>query len=107
MKALGYIRVSTADQSTSLEVQTQKIQDYCKFRGIELIHIYTDENVSGGKPFYQRAGGAEANNMLINTDVKTIICIKPDRLFRSVKDALITVDDWAENGIALHIVDLG
>jgi DNA invertase Pin-like site-specific DNA recombinase len=107
MKALGYIRVSTADQSTSLEVQTQKIQDYCKFRGIELTHIYTDEDVSGGKPFYQRAGGAEANNTLVNTDVKTIICVKPDRLFRSVKDALITVDDWSHEKVSLHIIDLG
>lgn len=107
MKALGYIRVSTADQGNSLEVQTRKIQDYCNFRGITLEHIYTDEDVSGGKPFYSRAGGAEANNALINSDIKTIVCVKPDRLFRSVKDALITVDDWSNNKISLHIIDLG
>lgn len=107
MKAIGYIRVSTADQGNSLEVQTRKIQDYCNFRGITLEHIYTDEDVSGGKPFYSRAGGAEANNALINSDIKTIVCVKPDRLFRSVKDALITVDDWSNNKISLHIIDLG
>ena len=107
MKAIGYIRVSTADQGNSLKVQTKKIQDYCNFRGITLEHIYTDEDVSGGKPFYSRAGGAEANNALINSDIKTIVCVKPDRLFRSVKDALITVDDWSNNKISLHVIDLG
>lgn len=107
MKAIGYIRVSTADQSNSLEVQTEKIINYCKFKNILLMDIFTDEDVSGGKPFYNREGGSNANSKLINSDVKTIICVKPDRLFRNVKDALITVDDWEQNNISLHIIDMG
>lgn len=106
-KAIGYIRVSTADQANSLEVQTKRIQDYCYFKEIDLQKIYVDEDVSGGKPFYSRQGGSEANKALINSEVSTIVCVKPDRLFRNVKDALITVDDWSANKIALHIVDLG
>lgn len=106
-KAIGYIRVSTSDQANSLEVQQKKIIDYCQFKDIDLVRIYIDEDVSGGKPFYSRQGGSEANKALVNSEVNTIVCVKPDRLFRNVKDALITVDDWSENKISLHIVDLG
>jgi len=105
VKAIAYIRVSTADQANSLEVQTKKIQDYCKFRGIELVEIFIDEDVSGGKPFIERKGGAAANAAL--KDIKIIISVKPDRLFRNVKDALITVDEWSQQDVSLHIIDLG
>ena len=107
MKAVGYIRVSTADQANSLEVQTKKIKDYAKFKGLTLTEIFVDEDVSGGKPFDARQGGAKANRELKKSDVNIIIAVKPDRLFRSVKDALIVVDEWAEKNIALHIIDLG
>lgn len=106
-KAVAYIRVSTADQANSLEVQTKRIHDYCSFREIELTKIFIDEDVSGGKPFDKRAGGAAANLALEQDGIDTIIAVKPDRLFRSVKDALITVDDWDQNNISLHLIDLG
>lgn len=105
MKAIGYIRVSTADQANSLEVQTKKIQDYCKFREIELAEIFVDEDVSGGKPFIERKGGAAANEAL--KGIKIIISVKPDRLFRNVKDALITVDEWSQKDVSLHVIDMG
>ncbi len=105
-KAIAYLRVSTSDQANSLEVQEAKIRNYCKFKEIELVEVFADEDVSGGKPFYERKGGAEANAALMS-GVKSIICVKPDRMFRNVKDSLITVDDWSNEGISLHIVDLG
>lgn len=106
-KACAYIRVSTDDQSNSIEVQRKKIQEYCLFKNIELVQIFTDEGVSGGTSFYTRAGGAAANSLLLNSDIKIIICVKPDRMFRSVKDSLIVVDDWNQKNISLHIIDLG
>ncbi len=106
MKTIGYIRVSTADQANSLEVQTKRIQDYCTFKQMELTEIFVDEDVSGGKPFNDRKGGSEANKALSN-GIDTIVCVKPDRLFRNVKDSLITVDEWSEIGVSLHIIDLG
>jgi DNA invertase Pin-like site-specific DNA recombinase len=105
-RAVGYIRVSTSDQANSLEVQEKRIRDYCKFKKIELTEIFTDEDVSGGKPFYERKGGDAANSALIG-GIDTIIAVKPDRMFRNVKDALITMDDWTENDISLHLVDMG
>jgi len=105
-KCIAYIRVSTSDQSNSLEVQKKKIAEYCAFKELEVVEFIADEDVSGGKEFYKRPGGRIAQKHF-NNGVTTIVAIKPDRLFRNVKDALITVDDWNKEEIDLHIVDLG
>lgn len=106
-KAIGYIRVSTADQSNSLEVQTKQIKNYCIFQDIELVEIFVDKDVSGGKPFNTRGAGIEVNEALKNLDINTVISTKPDRFFRDVKDALETVDIWSAKKIGLHMIDLG
>lgn len=105
MKTLGYIRVSTKDQKDSIIVQENKIREYCRFKNINLNQIITDEDISGGTPFRERPGGSQIFNSLSAGD--TIISIKPDRLFRNVQDALLTVDHWDHHNISLHIIDLG
>jgi len=103
--AIGYIRVSTADQENSLEVQQLQIKEYARFKGITITEIFVDENISGGTEFNNRPAGKRLQAMLLET--RNIIAIKPDRLFRNLKDALITTDEWNENDITLHIVDMG
>lgn len=105
MKTLGYIRVSTKDQKDSIIVQENKIREYCRFKNIHLNQIITDEDISGGTPFRERPGGSQIFNSLSAGD--TLISIKPDRLFRNVQDALLTVDHWDHHNISLHIIDLG
>lgn len=105
MKTIGYIRVSTKDQKNSITVQENKIREYCRFKNINLNQIITDEDISGGTPFRERPGGSQIFQSLIAGD--SIISIKPDRLFRNVQDALLTVDHWDSKNIALHIIDLG
>lgn len=105
-KCVAYIRVSTGDQNNSLIVQEKKIIEYCRFKELDLVEIIADEDVSGGKEFNKRPGGSKICQHFEN-GIKTIIAIKPDRLFRNVKDALITVDDWTEQEIDLHIIDMG
>ena len=59
--AIGYIRVSSEEQADSglgLEAQRQKIQPYCTLKGLELVEVYEDAGVSGGKPLDRRAAGA-------------------------------------------------
>jgi len=38
--------------------------------------------------------------------IKTIIVLKLDRIFRDVKDSLITIDEWGNEGISLSVVDM-
>lgn len=103
-KCYGYIRVSTELQDNSLKVQEQRIKDYCAFNHLELVELLIDENISGFKPIYKRPAGQKLQNLY---EVKNIVAIKPDRLFRNTKDALITIDDWDEQGVILHFADVG
>jgi site-specific DNA recombinase len=105
-KCILYIRVSTADQTNSLQAQESRLKDYCKFQNLEIVDTIIDEDVSGGKPFLDREGGKKANQIL-NRGIKTIVVLKLDRIFRDVKDSLITVDEWVSKDISLHIVDMG
>lgn len=106
-KAIGYIRVSTDDQKASLEVQHERIINYCKFQDISLTEIITDEDVSGFIEFAKRPGGSKATALLNAGTISTIIAIKPDRLFRNTIDGLTTVALWNEQDIDLHIIDMG
>lgn len=103
MKAIGYVRVSTEEQADSglgLEAQRQRIAAYCTLKGIELVEVFADEGVSGGKALATRPAGAK----LLATARKTkavVISAKFDRLFRSVADAANTIADFDKKGIEL------
>ena len=51
MKAIGYVRVSTEEQTNgvSLEAQEAKIRAWCTLHDAELVAIYRDEGISGYK----------------------------------------------------------
>jgi site-specific DNA recombinase len=105
-KAIIYLRVSSGDQSNSLDVQKSRLEEYCRFKGLEIIEVIIDEDISGHKPFYERPGGGRAKQLFYE-GVKTIVVLKVDRIFRNVKDSLITIDEWGDKDISLHITDLG
>lgn len=107
MSAVGYIRVSTAEQVRSglgLEAQRARISDYCRMRDLPLLEVYADEGVSGGSRLASRPAGAA---MLADTRAKHVILAKLDRGFRNAVDCMATVDEWERRGVTLHIVDLG
>jgi DNA invertase Pin-like site-specific DNA recombinase len=107
-KAVGYIRVSTDDQSNSLEMQKQRIEDYCRFKGLVLDELFIDEDVSGSKPLVSRPAGSRLSERLADDlRIKHVIALKLDRVFRKAVDALKTNEEWDEAGIAMHLVDMG
>jgi DNA invertase Pin-like site-specific DNA recombinase len=58
--ALGYVRVSTDEQSErglGLEAQRQRIQTNCEMKGLRLATIFEDPGLSGGKPLGSRSAG--------------------------------------------------
>ena len=90
-----YIRVSTLDQSTQL--QRKELLEYIEHRGWELIEIY-DEKVSGAtanRPQFQKMM-ADARKRRFDT----LVCFKLDRLFRSVKGMVSTLEELQELGVA-------
>lgn len=112
MIAYGYARVSTEEQvagGVSLDAQQERIRQFAQQRGMDLAHIYVDEGVSGGTPLKQRPMGGQLAARVAASRVKcAVIVVKVDRLSRSVRDCLEVVDDdFAKQGAALYIVDLG
>lgn len=105
-KVYGYVRVSTQDQENSLEVQEKRIREYCQFKHLDLVEIFVDENVSGYSEFEKRPEGCKLTKLLTK-NVKAIVAVKPDRLFRNTSDALLTVESWDKMGIELHMIDIG
>ena len=52
MNVIGYVRVSTQGQAKdgySLSYQQDEIRSYCEQQGWNLLHIFTDEGISGAK----------------------------------------------------------
>lgn len=107
-KAFGYIRVSTDNQNDSLEVQLQRIKDFCAYNKIELIGIFIDEDVSGYMPIAERPQGKEMVTRLAKGEAAAVVGVKIDRLFRNTVDALITAELWCkQKKYDLFIADQG
>lgn len=91
-----YVRVSTISQSTDL--QLNEIKQYLSSKGVTEYSIYNDSGISGTtnkRPALQ--------SLLKDVKDKKIGCVvvwKLDRLFRSLKDLINTLQDWEANGIS-------
>ncbi len=110
MKAIGYVRCSTQEQSDSglgLEAQRKRIRAYATLKGLRLVDIIEDAAVSGGKPLASRDGGGRLLEVLRQRRADSVVMLKLDRGFRNAGDCLTTVEQWERKGIALHVADLG
>ena len=105
----GYIRVSSMTQTdgSSLDVQKAQIEAYCALKGFELVNVYCDAAVSGGKPISGRPEGSKLMASIENGEIQAMIICKLDRGFRNTIDCLQTVDALDKLNVALHIVDMG
>ena len=108
MAVYGYARVSTqrqAEEGESLGVQRRQIEGYTTMLGLEAPQFFVEEGVSGSKPLSERPAAKQLLAALQPGDV--IISAKLDRMFRSALDALGNLNALKEQGVALHLIDLG
>lgn len=95
-----YTRVSTEEQATSgisLEAQKEKLRQYCNFNRWAIIKEYIDAGLSGGtlnRPGLQQLL-VDAKKGLINV----VLVYKLDRLSRSLRDIILTMDDFRQYNI--------
>lgn len=110
-RAIGYTRVSTgrqANEGVSMDMQEAKIRAYCIYKGYNLVHIYSDEGISGsGK--VERPGLDEVRAWCgIHTHDHppvAVVIYSLSRFTRSTKELLDFVDEFVINGkIELHSV---
>lgn len=87
MKVVGYVRVSSdrqAETQLSLDAQRQQIVSYCLASNLQIIDIYCDEGVSGGKDETQREGLQQVLAAITEGRAEAVAVAKRDRLSRAV-----------------------
>lgn len=102
MKAIGYIRVSTADQADSglsLQYQESKIRAYCEAMDMHLVDVVADAGYSAKS--MNRPAMQGIINQIKSKSVDAVVILKLDRLTRSVKDLGAIVELIEKNNVAL------
>jgi putative DNA-invertase from lambdoid prophage Rac len=108
MRVFGYSRVSTAeqvDEGVSLAAQQQQIAGYCLMKGYTLSEHFVERGVSGSTPLADRPEGKRLLAAIGKGDV--VVSAKLDRAFRSAADALAVLEELKDQGVSLHLIDLG
>lgn len=92
-KAVGYVRISTTDQSNfSLDGQEEYIKNHCARGQVELLSIFRDDGQSAKN--FDRANWRQLESYIKEhyREVDYLIVSKYDRFSRSVVDALAMID---------------
>lgn len=87
LRLYGYCRVSTDNQREegTIVLQETALAEFCQAQGYELVSIYRDEGVSGGKELDNRPGLAELFDCLEqDSTVDGVLIYKLDRLARDL-----------------------
>ena len=107
MKALGYIRVSTARQArrgVSLATQRERIGRYCAGAGLELAETITDAGASGAEGA-SRAGFVRLLDAVEAGGVGAVVVWDLSRLSRDTLTLLAFERFLSECGVALYTVE--
>lgn len=95
MKAGIYIRISTKDQKTDL--QLDELQEYCQRRNWQIADVYSDKGISGSKNSRPELDRLMADAHKRKFDV---VCVwKFDRFARSVSHLLRALEEFKALGI--------
>ena len=87
INAIGYVRVSTEQQASegiSIDLQIEKIKQYCNLYNYELLDIIIDAGVSAKS--LKRPGITNVLQCLADNKADALVVYKLDRLTRSLAD---------------------
>ena len=100
MKIATYCRVSTQDKQ-NLDVQTRELRRYCASRGLKIAFSVTDK-ASGASG--DRVGLKRILELARSRQVDGVVVLKLDRLFRSLKHLIQTLEEFEALGVKLIAV---
>ena len=96
-----YLRVSTeaqADEGYSLAAQAEKLEAYCRMKGIDRFTQYVDGGFSGSN--LSRPAVTQLIDCIRRGEVERVVVYKLARLSRSQKDTLYLIEDvFAPHGV--------
>jgi DNA invertase Pin-like site-specific DNA recombinase len=104
VKALGYWRVSTAEQLNGFgpDIQKQAIQSYCRANNLRLVRTYSDEGISGSNGLEDREGLADAIAALKDGEGDVLVVYRFDRLARDLILQETVIERLREQGTPVH-----
>ena len=105
-RAVGYVRVSSAEQALglSLESQEQKIREWCDFKGYELIEMFREEQSAYTDNIAKRPAFRSLLERLPELRADVVVVFSLDRWARSLVVATQSFSRMAELGIDLASV---
>jgi len=106
-KTAIYIRVSTDKQESSVELQREKCEAYCRMMGYKVEALCIDADVSGGTELFERPEGSKLKELIESKAITHIVSWKLDRLFRSTIDGLMSIKFLNNNNINFSLIDMG
>lgn len=91
MNAVGYLRLSTKDQSRSLEYQESIIRDYCKNNSLNILEFFQDNGQ--GSYTFDRPDYIALENFIKKHKGKCqyLVVLDHDRFSRNLPAALIKI----------------
>lgn len=101
MRVALYARVSTTDQNPESQIET--IRKFCSDRGWQVTEEIVDRGFSGASD--KRPGLAKLLMLVRARKVDGVVCLKLDRLFRSLQHLTRTLSEFEELGICFTAVN--
>ena len=100
--AVIYARVSSTGDRQSTERQVQDLNEYAKYRGLDLVRVF-EEHISGAKRNEERPGLTGALAFCLENKVGTLLVSEMSRLGRNSFEVLSTIKTLADNGVNLYL----
>lgn len=97
LKVVTYSRCSTDHHKQNPDVQVQELRRYCQAREWPIVEEVIDHGYSGGTD--QRPGFKELMRLVRSREVDTVVVTKLDRLFRSLKHLVTTLEEFEALGV--------
>ena len=105
LRVVGYVRVSTDDQTLGPDAQREAMARWCAAEGAELVAVHSDIGVSGGAELDRRPALLAAVDALDEHGAGTLLVAKRDRLARDVIVAAMVERMAARVGAVIATAD--
>lgn len=92
-----YARVSTRNHDQKPEVQIEELKRYCAARGFDIVSEIIDHGYTGSND--ARPGLKKLMSMVRSREVDAVIVVKMDRLFRSLRHLVTTLEEFHALGV--------
>lgn len=96
-RTLIYARVSTRHRDQKPEVQIEELRRYCSAREFEITEEIVDHGYSGSSD--SRPGLKRLIALVRSREVDIVIVVKMDRLFRSLKHLVTSLEEFHALGV--------